>query len=139
MNTPDLIPIHAEDLPAPVVRGAVGCAEGPIRWFRVATEGAFDGRTWHVGDVLMVSGKPVVDDRVVLVPAGRGMPKLGHVRWKGLMGDCGEPCDAARWIVAGSIGRVLVGAFVAPAAPRVSLPLVAASSPQLALFGGAAG
>lgn len=138
MNTPDLIPIHAEDLPAPVVRGAVGCAEGPIRWFRVASEGTFDGRTWRVGDVLVVSGKPTVDDQVVLVPAGRGMPKLGHVRWKGLMGDRGEPCDAARWLVAGTVGRVLAGAYVAPLAAQVRAPEPVATSPQLALFGGAA-
>lgn len=91
--------------------------------FVVEAPGWLAGRWWRLGEQIVVARGAFVDDLVVLVPEGRGTPRLGHVRRGRLEGDRGEACDERRWRVAGR-----VRAIEPPAPP---------SEPQLPLFPGA--
>jgi hypothetical protein len=135
-----LAPVPAEDLPATTPRDVPLGAS----WFRVLRGGAFDGRPLHGGDLVACVPRAGVGDAVVLVPVGRGAPRLGHVRREGLVGDAGDPCDPARWSVAGRVVRVVRGALPVDArsdarsedrAALFSFRGVPLGSSQLALFG----
>ncbi|MCB9663860.1 MAG: hypothetical protein H6732_07090 [Alphaproteobacteria bacterium] len=124
MTPPTLSPVPVELLPA-FAADAVPPRAGPVRWFYVAESGVAAGLALQAGAVVMVGGRAHVGDSVVLVPALRGVPRLGTVARGGLVGDRGERCDEARWRVAGRILGVLAPQDVAPSSVRPR---------QLALF-----
>ncbi|MCB9680750.1 MAG: hypothetical protein H6733_04690 [Alphaproteobacteria bacterium] len=140
MRTPDLIPVRPDELSAAVLREAAEAGVGPVRCYAVVRAGVFDGRSFHAGDVVVCGGRPQVDERVVLVPTGRGRPVFGHRRRDGLRGDRGEPCDASRWMPVGAVVRVVerAHAVVDPVGPVAAEVVVyrqrRAPAPQLALF-----
>lgn len=127
MTPPTLRPTGPQSLAADVRRALLADATGPVRFYEVTEAGRFDGLALAEGTVIVVGGRPLVDSRVVLLPAGRGRVQLGHVRREGLRGAVGEACDARRWTVAGRVRAVV--APVAAAPERVWGPR------QLSLFG----
>ena len=71
--------------------------------FVVVSAGAFGGRWFERGDVLVCTEGARPGQAVVLVAHGRGRPRLGHQRGQGFTGDRGEPCSSDRWMAAGAV------------------------------------
>lgn len=111
----------------PVLVPCATLASGAPRRFLVERAGWFEQRWWRVGERVLCGAVAHVGEVVVLVPSGRGAPRLGKIRRLGLEGDRGEACDPRRWAVA---GRVL---GVEPAEPAV------VERPQLSLFSSLSG
>lgn len=95
MSAPILEPITSNALP-PEVEGA--------ELFRVVRGGAFAGRSWEAGELMMCRGEPRSGDAVVLVSRGRqGRPRVGRLEGTRFLGEVGEPCHPARWRSSGPL------------------------------------
>jgi len=71
--------------------------------FQVLRAGRIGEVAFSAGDVIVCGGEPLDGDLTVLVARGPGRPRFGRVRGIRLLGEVGEPCDAARWRPAGRI------------------------------------
>jgi hypothetical protein len=71
--------------------------------FQVLRGGRIGGVEFAAGDVIVCGGEPLDGQLTVLVARGPGRPRFGQVRGIRLLGEVGEPCDAARWRAAGRI------------------------------------
>jgi hypothetical protein len=74
-----------------------------VQLFLVTREGAFAGRTFGAGEVLVCRGEARSTDLTVLVARGHGRPRLGWVQGTRLIGDAGEPCLPERWAAVGRL------------------------------------
>jgi len=71
--------------------------------FQVLRAGKIGELTFSAGDVIVCGGEPLDGQLTVLVARGPGRPRFGRVKGIRLLGEVGEPCDAARWRPAGRI------------------------------------
>lgn len=71
--------------------------------FSVLRAGTFGGRTYRVGEIVLVDGVADAKHGMVMVPAGQGRPQLGTLDGVALIGPYGEPCSRQRWHVAGRL------------------------------------
>ncbi len=97
-------PLLRSVLDAPAsVRELLPTLPAGVDAFVVVREGAFAGRVFGAGEVLVCRGEAAHGDDTVLVAVGHGRPRCGTV-WGGrLVGDAGEPCHPARWRSAGRL------------------------------------
>ena len=102
MNAPILTRLcHAH--PAQLAQlPALQCGPG-VQHFVVTRGGRCSQGRWSAGELLVCLGGAVEGDRVVLVPRGRGAPRIGRIQNNKILGDAGEPCHPGRWQVAGRL------------------------------------
>ncbi len=85
----------------PVLAQLSGTSER--RRFQVVRAGRIGDLSFAEGDVIVCGDEPLDGQLTVLVARGPGRPRFGRVKGIRLLGEVGEPCDAARWRPAGRI------------------------------------
>jgi hypothetical protein len=121
---------------------------GETAFFVVREAGLHGGRWYDRGDVLACAVRPVRSgEAAILVPHGRGGPRLGRVVGRELRGTADEPCSPIRWSPLGAVvaqwrAQELVAVrspgrtdVPTPQGPQLRAP---SAGPQLSLFARAA-
>ena len=101
MAAPHLVPLRRAP---PGFRQRFPRSIDPDRLYVVLEGGTFCGRRWDSGE--LVEADESDEGVAILVPRGVGRVHLGTVSGGRLFGDSGEPCLAARWLVAGRVRAV---------------------------------
>ena len=74
--------------------------------FVVVASGAFRGRWFERGELIVCEAGARPGQAIVLVAHSHGRPRLGLRVGFGYLGDHEEPCSAGRWMAAGHIRAV---------------------------------
>ena len=71
--------------------------------FVVVSAGAFRGRWFERGELIVCAAESQPGQAIVLVAHSHGRPRLGLRVGIGFLGDHEEPCSVTRWMAAGRI------------------------------------
>lgn len=119
MTAPRIQPLHQALSSHPDLRG-VGddfLAAGESA-FVVVAAGAFRGRWFERGELVVCAPGSRPGQAIVLVAHSHGRPRLGLRVGFGFLGDHEEPCSATRWMAAGRVRAIYRRSSVADAAPQ---------------------